>query len=641
MANLEVGSLTVAGVLDALHLKKWVVPAFQREFVWTSLQVEQLTESVLRSRPIGMATLWELDAADSAIEEQAIELRDANGPIYFEHAVAKHEGSKYAILDGRQRCTALAMAFGGFRTTDGRMRTSGRLFFKLDAGPEDPWVFFFKEADVIKRGLVTPSAALSLGWMPIECPPDEHGRRDIASLWQKYLITINSEEIYAEHIKPAKETLSQRTEMIETALRGINSVQLATYTVGSSFDLTEICEIFEVLNTTGTQVSTVDLIHSFIYQDTGGALNIRNWIDELGQVDGAEGWASTSSKPERVAQMVTAAYLGIQSELRPPPRPIQGKFGGQLTSIKAGDLLRTPTQHWRDICSQTETLGRGVKVFQEYVSGGRFPLKSCPYPASISVFLGVWWSRETENAEIDSDWGNPELKSLFRAFFWSNALTGRYDQGFLTKVGADIRDLRKILRRRSDCASFGEWLVKAQEQLEILIDEPVPGEEVLAEWIYSGSPNGARAQALQLLLESRVTTDLISGKDISYPCSDAVDLHHVFPKAWIANNRTGDLKILLDEAENNPGWNRINCVGNFIPLSQASNIAWKATNPAAFIDVKNITFESHRNIFDAAFISKQAFIHLASGSPDDVGPFQEERARVMAKTLYSMSRIQA
>jgi uncharacterized protein with ParB-like and HNH nuclease domain len=41
------------------------------------------------------------------------------------------------VLDGRQRLTALAIAFGGLRESDARRGFSGRWFINLDADPEE------------------------------------------------------------------------------------------------------------------------------------------------------------------------------------------------------------------------------------------------------------------------------------------------------------------------------------------------------------------------------------------------------------------------------------------------------------------------------------------------------------------------
>src|SRR5690606_31383290 len=99
------------------------------------------------------------------------------------------------------------------------------------------------------------------------------------------------------------------------------------------------------LNTTGTKVSTVDLIHSWLYTDTSREarqpLSLRDWIDELGQLQGAIGWASRDDRPELIAQIVTASYIALTEKAA--PRKVGRKQPTALTSVKAGDLLATPT----------------------------------------------------------------------------------------------------------------------------------------------------------------------------------------------------------------------------------------------------------------------------------------------------------
>ena len=124
--ELDVTSVTVSSLLNNLRTREWMIPAFQRDFVWTIGDISSLVYSILESRPIGMATLWQQsDETDLHLEPVSIqdvgkrtELPKAENPSV----------RKYAVLDGRQRCTAIAMAFGGLRPTDGRLKLAGRFF---------------------------------------------------------------------------------------------------------------------------------------------------------------------------------------------------------------------------------------------------------------------------------------------------------------------------------------------------------------------------------------------------------------------------------------------------------------------------------------------------------------------------------
>jgi len=58
--SLDVNSVTVEDLLSLLGSGEWLIPRFQRDFVWSVEDVAQLIYSILELlRPIGMATLWE------------------------------------------------------------------------------------------------------------------------------------------------------------------------------------------------------------------------------------------------------------------------------------------------------------------------------------------------------------------------------------------------------------------------------------------------------------------------------------------------------------------------------------------------------------------------------------------------------
>ncbi|MBK6530894.1 MAG: DUF262 domain-containing protein [Deltaproteobacteria bacterium] len=56
--NLKVSQATLKEVLAKLRKGEWLVPRFQRAFVWSESQVYELLRSIFLNRPIGMVTLW-------------------------------------------------------------------------------------------------------------------------------------------------------------------------------------------------------------------------------------------------------------------------------------------------------------------------------------------------------------------------------------------------------------------------------------------------------------------------------------------------------------------------------------------------------------------------------------------------------
>ena len=59
MGELTVTAISVPGLIDVLQKREWLIPKFQRDFVWTVSDIVELVLSIFEARPIGMATLWE------------------------------------------------------------------------------------------------------------------------------------------------------------------------------------------------------------------------------------------------------------------------------------------------------------------------------------------------------------------------------------------------------------------------------------------------------------------------------------------------------------------------------------------------------------------------------------------------------
>ena len=81
MADL-VSSVRIPDLLERLLIGEYQVPLFQREFVWSTSDIEQFLLSVIDSRPVGMMTIWEqLDGSGLELEHISLPDNDSNGNI--------------------------------------------------------------------------------------------------------------------------------------------------------------------------------------------------------------------------------------------------------------------------------------------------------------------------------------------------------------------------------------------------------------------------------------------------------------------------------------------------------------------------------------------------------------------------------
>lgn len=640
MTTMKVESISIEKLLEQLKTSGWLVPSFQRDFVWSEGDVVNLVASIIDCRPIGMATLWE-QPDETALDLDSINVPDRSPSGELGFARFSDPSTKpnkvYAILDGRQRCTAIAMAFGGFRPADSRRRFAGRFFLNVAANDPLHRVRYIKETEVRNRQLDVEANCIAEGLFPLASYQDGE---PLFEQWMRYLQAIQKPEFYPNAQLPDAAELARRDGVLKAAFSGITKTLLAVYVVPQTYSLGEICEIFETLNTTGTKVSTVDLIHSWLYTDTSREgrqpLSLRDWIDELGQLQGAIGWASRDDRPELIAQIVTASYIALTEKA--PPRRVGRKQAAVLTSVKAGDLLATPTEHWEQVIGQTQRVAEFLGDFQKCVARGYFPYSRSPYPVSSAIYVGIRWHMMLD-AGFGSRWSLGELDAIYRAFYWRNALMGRYDQGFLTQLGIDLKALMQQLFKRSDYGSTNEWATASSEWLSTFMGPGMPNRETLADWVTDVRPVGgsARIKALTLPMFARVRKDLLEPElDISYPADGAVELHHIYPKQWARDNCHGDLADWLDVS--NAGKDYVNSLANLMPLSRDSNLRWKAKLPGRALTDSRVTFDNAAQRLADAFIDRECFDILTSAVPRP-GEFWQRRSTLIADHLLSLCQV--
>lgn len=635
MAQLEVSDVTVPVLLERLRKREWVVPQFQREFVWTVADVMRLVASIIDSRPFGMATLWEQTSLPSpGVATEPVWIPDRDARLHLEGPDSVPTKS-FAILDGRQRCTAIAMAFGGLRAQDMRSKFAGR--FYLDVATADPneRVVFKKEREIKKQHLDSDASCIGRGLFPLSTSvPGE----SLMGQWMRYLQALQNPDNYPEAMLPEAAELERRDQILKRAFEGIVNTKLAVYIVPETYDLASICEIFETLNQTGTVVSTVDLIHSWLFSDTtsdpSGPFLLRDWIKELGEMDGAVGWSSPSDRPELIAQIVTACYVALKS--KPPHRPVLGAAQKQVTSVKSADLLATPTQHWRTINQNTDLLARFIGEFQQVVARGAFPYSLSPYPVSGAIYVALRWHLHFDQP---TSWAREELDSLFRAFFWQNALTSRYDQGFLTQLGTDIKDLTRLLDERASFSSATAWANHAQASLKKLVGrENLPSKDQLIEWLTEGRQTGALLKALTLPMLAGTQKDLLDPQRVlGFPNGETPELHHIYPKAWFASNSHSAIRSQTNAKTGN-GSEWISSVANLMPLSRKSNNLWRAKEPATILAEQEAQFSTLKAAAQSVFIDSEAF-ELLRSVPVQIEAFLKKRAMLIADDLLGRTSV--
>lgn len=142
MSKLNDTSITIYEALQNIENGKYVMPAFQRQYVWSMEQIEKLWDSILLDYPIATFLFWHIDDNNISwdtyccqfMKEVTFDSRKQADSVNYELSSVDVSITDTAILDGQQRLTSLYLSLFGtahIRQKHARRSTNGGTLTKL------------------------------------------------------------------------------------------------------------------------------------------------------------------------------------------------------------------------------------------------------------------------------------------------------------------------------------------------------------------------------------------------------------------------------------------------------------------------------------------------------------------------------
>jgi hypothetical protein len=275
--------LTVATALERIHRHDYVVPAIQREFVWSPQQITNLFDSLLRKYPIGTFLFWNIPAEEAQGFTFYDLMRDYH-EIKNRHSqtlVIPPGRSVTAILDGQQRLTSLNIGLNGSYTvkkqgarssaTDAYPTRRMHLDLCFQSDEDDDlgvkYLFKFLTSDEAQA----ESDGLSHYWVPARIALDIDDGRDVFRYVQ--------ERGLAEH-QAAYDTLYSLWDSVKQQ-PSISYFELERQS------LDQVLDIFIRVNSGGTVLSKSDLLLSVAtaqFKERDAREAIHGLVDDLNAI---------------------------------------------------------------------------------------------------------------------------------------------------------------------------------------------------------------------------------------------------------------------------------------------------------------------------------------------------------------------
>ena len=474
--EIQPSALKIDRLLSRIAEGDIKIPAFQRGFVWSQEQIIDLLDSLYHNYPVGSILLWSsTERLKSSRNIGGLRLpdREPDYPVNY-------------VLDGQQRLSTVYAAFctdRQFEEDDGTYTVAPDIF---DIS------FRFDDETFI------PSRAVE-----DECPAIA-----LSCLFNTEAFFAALERLSAEEQKSAKALYSR-----------FNNYEFPVVTI-SRRSKDEVGVIFERINSTGTTLTTLDLLIAWTWSED---FHLQEDLNDLRDTLDAKGFGELPDK------IILQCLAGVLAE-----------------STKTKTILALEP---RTVKEQFEAVGAAIAGAADFLST-EFLIQSLDFLPHLQQIVSLsYFFHRAENPDA-------EQVNALKKWFWRTAFSRRYSGQTDDKMNADIQFMKALLS--GDSTGLATYPPEADASV------------LLKQKCSKGNPY---TRALLLLLAQKQPLDLTNGArvDLGEALSsyNRREYHHIFPRAFLKKRGVPT--------------ERINNVCNFCFLPAGSNKRISRKEPADYI----------------------------------------------------------
>lgn len=409
------------------------IPVFQREFVWTDEQIMSLLDSIYRGYPVGSLLLW----------STKISLKHERNVGGFVLPRTPEDYPVNYVLDGQQRLTTLYGVFHSDSETDNEELADR---FNVYFCPEDETFYHHSAAD--------PNASINLRvildttkLLPELSRFSEADQKIIATLTEKF-------KDYEFPVVTIKDRSNQ-----------------------------EVCRVFQRINSSGTSLSTLELLAAWTWSDQ---FDLRNEIETLLDRLADKGYEALG-ETLLMRCLSSIALGGIESD--------------ELVDVQPQRLIESMATLKQAMYACIDFLEKELRIKN---------VVFLPFPIMI-VPLVKFFSLRLKPSSL-------QLNGL-RRWFWFCSFTQRYKAGTNKLVMADLHNMQLL--------ADGKTVFDA---LEATID--------ISLFKKTWRINSTAAKAAICLLAQYEPRSFLTGTTVDLgdvmAAYNAREFHHIYPKAFLA-----------------------------------------------------------------------------------------------------------
>lgn len=409
------------------------IPVFQREYVWKDEQIMSLLDSIYHGYPVGSLLLWSTKAP---LKHE----RDVGG---FELPKTPEDYPVNYLLDGQQRLTTLYGVFNSdAKTADPELAARFNVSFVPD------------NTAFVHSSVADPKASINL--------------RTI----------LDTTKLLPELGRFSKD----HQNVIATLTERFKDYEFPVVTIRDRSNQ-EVCRVFQRINSSGTSLSTLELLSAWTWSDQFNLVNeISSLLDRLSDCGYHE--------------------LGEELVLRCLAAVVLGKIDAdELVDVPADQLIQGMTKLKQAMYAAVDFLEKELRIKN---------IVFVPFPIMLVPLVGFYANTLKPSAD--------QILGLKR-WFWHCAFTQKYKAGTNTAVLDDLKRMEALTTNPDEFlgvdAKIDASIFKKTWRINSTIAK-------------AGICMLAQAEPRSFLTATRVDLGSVMS------AYNAREFHHVYPKAFLA-----------------------------------------------------------------------------------------------------------
>jgi hypothetical protein len=532
-----------------------VLPQFQRSFVWSRDDVQDLMLSIIKGYFIGSFLL---------LRTEHDNLPFAVRPI--EGIEKKPEDLKpdLMVLDGQQRLTSLYYVF-----------YAPPINLKWT---KHPYRFFIRLGELSKGNFDDIVFSERSDWCDEYLVAEKQFEQQIVPFtevltwddWQMryelWLVQNRGQQALADYVGTVKPSWVKLMGALRQLL--VPTIELPKVPPNDDNRLAEVCAIFEKINSTGVRLSVYDLLAARLYRHKIDLHAL--WEESL--KDHPKLAVFSAEEPD------TYGILTLRTISLLRNREVKSKA---MINLEPKNFV----DDWRIAVAYIEkALDRITSTSED--GFGAFQQKWVPYTTMIPVLAALLHRAQTR------DLGHKALKTIKR-WYWSSVFLERYAGAVESTTYADYTDVAKYLENHEH-----QPAVFAEAETAILKNPnySIRG-TTRVNSVYKGVMN---------LIAIRGAKDFQADDSIEFYM---LDDHHIFPKAFLHNQKDAMGNSIYSSGD-------INTIVNRTLTSSKTNQRISKMSPQTYMH-KIVPAESSREIMGSHFIDSTAVAFMEQNNYED------------------------